>query len=143
MAISKMMSIGQILGFSFSISLSIVGVRISSISSMAISKMMSIGQILGVSLSLSLTIVGGVRISSISSISKVAISKMMSISQILWVSLWFSLSLSLSIVDIWMTLNCQVCSSCSKVSMVYWSDSSIPMGHQLTKSNRGEAAQYQ
>merc|ERR1711862_1057410 len=64
--------IGQILGFSFSISLSIVGVRISSISSIskvAISKMMSIGQILGVSISLSLTIVGGVRISSISSIS--------------------------------------------------------------------------
>merc|ERR1719420_2842491 len=93
--------------------------------------MMSISQILGVSFSLS--IVGGVRISSISSISKVAISKMMSISQILGVSFWFSLSLSLSIVDIWMTLNCQVCSSCSKVSMVYWSDSSIPMGHQLTK----------
>merc|ERR1719420_1069220 len=125
-------SIGQILGVSLSLSLTIVGVRISSISSIskvAISKMMSIGQILGVSLSLSLTIVGGVRISSISSISKVAISKMMSISQILGVSL------SLSIVDIRMTLNCQVCSSCSKVSMVYWSDSSIPMGHQLTKSN--------
>merc|ERR1712095_22657 len=118
-------SIGQILGISLSISLSIVGVRISSISSIskvAISKMMSIGQILGVSLSLSLAIVGGVRIS-----------KMMSISQILGISLWFSLSLSLSIVDIRMTLNCQVCSSCSKVSMVYWSDSSIPMGHQLTK----------
>merc|ERR1712025_1382327 len=125
-------SIAQILGVGFSISLSIVGVRISSISSiskMAIFKMMSIGQILGVSLSLSLSIVGG---ASISSISKVAISKMMSISQILGVSFWFSLSLSLSIVDIWMTLNCQVCSSCSKVSMVYWSDSSIPMGHQLT-----------
>merc|ERR1712025_429593 len=76
-------AIGQNLGISLSISLSIVGVRISSISSIpkgAISKMMSIGQILGVSLSISLSIVGGVRISSISSISKVAISKMMSIS---------------------------------------------------------------
>merc|ERR1711868_73138 len=138
-AISKMMSIGQILGVSFSLSLSIVCVRISSISSIskvAISKMMSIGQILRISISISLSIVGGVRISSISiSISKVAISKMMSVGQILRISLWFSLSLSLSIVDIRMTLNCQVCSSCSKVSMVYWSHSSIPMGHQLTKSN--------
>merc|ERR1712227_1155507 len=133
-----MMSIGQILGVSFSISLSIVCVGISSISSIskvAISKMMSIGQILRISFSLSLSVVGGVGISSISSISKVAISKVMSISQILGVCLWFSLSLSLSIVDIRMTLNCQVCSSCSKVSMVYWSDSSIPMGHQLTKCN--------
>merc|ERR1712227_550363 len=137
-AISKMMSIGQILGVSFSISLSIVCVRISSISisisKAAISKVMSIGKILGVSLGLSLSVVGRVRI-SISSISKVAISKVMSIGQILGVSLWFSLSLSLSIVDIRMTLNCQVCSCCSKVSMVYWGDSSIPMGHQLTKSN--------
>merc|ERR1711868_306036 len=131
------MSIGQILRISFSISLSIVGgVRISiSISKVAISKMMSIGQILRISFSLSLSVVGGVGISSISSISKVAISKVMSISQILGVCLWFSLSISLSIVDIRMTLNCQVCSSCSKVSMVYWSDSSIPMGHQLTKCN--------
>merc|ERR1712209_328507 len=132
------MSIGQILGVSFSISLSIVGVRISSISSIskvAISKVLSIGQILRISFSLSLSVVGGVGISSISSISKVAISKVMSIGQILGISLWFSLSLSLSIVDIRMTLNCQVCSSCSKVGMVYWSDSSIPMGHQLTKSN--------
>merc|ERR1711868_240541 len=135
------MSIGQILGVSFSISLSIVCVGITSISSIskvAISKVMSIGKILGVSLgfslSLSLSVVGRVRI-SISSISKVAISKVMSIGQILGVSLWFSLSLSLSIVDIRMTLNCQVCSCCSKVSMVYWGDSSIPMGHQLTKSN--------
>merc|ERR1719420_2284050 len=131
-------SISQILRISFSISLSIVGVRITSISKMAISKVMSISsiaQVLGISISLSLSIVGGVGISSISSISKVAISKMMSIGQILGVCLWFSLSLSLSVVDIRMTLNCQVCSSCSKVSMVYWSDSSIPMGHQLTKCN--------
>merc|ERR1712012_644781 len=87
-------TIGQNLRFSLGISLSIVGVRISSISSIskvAISKVMSISitQILGISLSISLSIVGGVRISI--SISKVAISKMMSIGQILGISISLSI----------------------------------------------------
>merc|ERR1712227_659616 len=90
---ASMNTIGQNLRFSLSISLSIVCVRISSISKMAISKVMSISitQILGISLSISLSIVGGVRISI--SISKVAISKMMSIGQILRISLCISLSI--------------------------------------------------
>merc|ERR1712113_727856 len=89
---ASMNTIGQ--NLRFSISLTVVGIRISSISKVTISKMMSISitQILGISLSISLSIVGGVRISI--SISKVAVSKMMSISQILGISL----SLSLSIV---------------------------------------------
>merc|ERR1711982_302499 len=97
---ASMNTIGQNLRFSLSISLSIVGIRISNISSISkvtISKMMSISitQILGISLSISLSIVGGVRISSIS-ITKVAIFKMMSIGQILGISL----SISLSIVGV-------------------------------------------
>merc|ERR1712201_48117 len=91
---ASMNTIGQ--NLRFSISLSIVGIRISSISSISkvtISKMMSISitQILGISLSISLSIVGGVRISI--SITKVAISKMMSIGQILGISLCISLSI--------------------------------------------------
>merc|ERR1711868_74069 len=93
---ASMNTIGQNLRFSLSISLSIEGVRITSISSIskvAISKVMSISitQILGISLSISLSIVGGVRIYI--SISKVAISKMMSIGQILGICLCISLSI--------------------------------------------------